>query len=443
MRFQQKHALEVSAVSLAILESIAYSFPELSSVLLVFMTILLVSPMLISRRLFINSTMMAALLMIGEWTYVLDDQEIYTLYGIRVFNFSFLTGLLMLCFMVVSNKPVKISFIIGILYVLALTIVNIFNFEFQNFLLVIRDLKIYIVLALIIFLSRYMDCFLIVNATVRGASIYLLAALVLGNKFDYGGGNYYLAQSASVYLLPALLIVSSIRWKLELAAYWALYIFILIKGDLFIGGKTIILLALYFLYMLVISNNYVRGVLVVFALFLMSLVPYLNDPIVTYKLSQVVSLFSFDSLLHTKTSVGNIYGELYTFMASWSDMGKFLFGGGLGGGVVDTFGVLAPWVGVGGYDFVQYDVGLYTRMHLTFTNILVKFGLFGLLIFLVYLSRYRQIVNRAQFYIVSLPIFLLVGDTNPSTFIATVLLLIASTRSCRESVRPSFTPRAF
>ena len=126
---------------------------------------------------------------------------------------------------------------------------------------------------------------------------------------------------------------------------------------------------------------------------------YLNvDPglVISYKFNQIVGIFEIvdlDIIAISNTSMGNIVAEALTIF-DWvrNNFFEALLGKGFGGGLNDSRGYLATYVGAGaGYSPLDLTRNQFTRLHLPIFEVICKAGLIGTIAYIyLLLSLFKQ-----------------------------------------------------
>ena len=375
-----------------------------------------------------------SLLSFGAWSYVVEEVSPENFWGLRILGISanllfslYLTFVLFLKFRVRSIKHFSKEIYFAVFFYVVSTVTGLVysllsvNY-FDNF---IKDCMIFFPLLiypyLIFSLNRdevgkiFTYC---VSVTVLG----MLFSLITGIFFEYGSGLKFILLNSFGYMI--FFILPFCRDEFSKYHYYLLILaalILLISGDLFVGGKFIILIFLSLLwYFLVYRRNFLLvgvtiSVVSLSAIFWVELTDYLlyfftDNILVQYKLSQVISIAEitdFELLSASPTSIGNIVAELGAIFQYFTTSPVVAITGlGFGGGVPDALGLLAPMAGPGlGYAEVDVVRDNFVRMHLPLFEFFLKLGVFGGCLYL-YISA-KQFMRKNIVLLLSLSIILL------------------------------------
>jgi hypothetical protein len=390
-----------------------------------------------------------SLLSIGAWSYI--DPEIMpaNFWGLRVFGISvnilFTLVMVAVCLLDTKRLPdlpgaagrflaafIAYSFVVGIVDVL-LSINYGDNFS--------KDLYVYLPFFAYVVLLSVMDAGSLYQIVKYGMSLTVVSMVlsrVTGIMFSYGGQTHYAPMNGFVYV--AIFAVFLMRRDYSLKHYLFLTLsvmFLATSNSLFFGGKTIACCAAAILWAVLRSRKaFCMAALTVIALIALGgpILQFISgrvarDPILTYKLSQIYDLSASSSLEQMSmapTSMGNIVAEGRTVVRYLSENRVFLlFGKGLGGGVPDIFGNLAP-LAYPGAGYAYEDVGRndFLRMHLPIFEVMLKSGLIGTLAYVVLLV--RTLIVRNTFSFLSFILLATAFSNTKETILLTVLLVALS-----------------
>lgn len=435
MHFKSGSELPILGVLFVLLESIGYALGPAGVYTAILSAAILMSSLMFGVSLYGKLLLVYLSTMFGEWTYVLPETQAYTFYGLRIFGVSissmFVAAAVCGYFIIKPNLKFIVIIILLAIFVMFGFLINLDNHK----ALVLRDLNFYVQTAVVLTLVAYAGFKMHSIILCRLGIISLIFNLILGNFFDYGGGNLYLAQSSITFLFPIFLAAAWPYSRAEVSLYFLIYCVLIISGYIFLGGKFFIFAIFAAAFVFVRSKILGKSIAFFGLIFLVFAVPaLLVDPIALYKLRQFNSLLDPVSLLATHTSAGNVMAELYIWALQLDvDPKAFWFGQGLGGGLADYNGLLSPWVGTGGYDWVQGDLNSYNRLHLTLTNFVMRFGILGLIVPLVWILNYRRSINKSSFIFLFIPVISTVADANVHTLAACCLLCCSSSLRNRNA----------
>lgn len=242
----------------------------------------------------------------------------------------------------------------------------------------------------LIYKLSFKDCEEIFISTFI-TSIIMLWFAYFGDKTYSYGNSMYLVQNTigNLILITSILIRKKIGNPLFLFCILSL-IYFSISGSLFISGKMWIVFIIYFLILSLINKgNISKKLIILLSIFLIffnknfifdTLIEFFDGNTISFKLQQIKMLTEMVSISYisgTETSIGNVIGEIITVFNYYRSHPMFLFfGQGFGGGVPDDLGFLKKWVNLLGYSAQDLARNNYYKMHLPFTEILVKGGLF-------------------------------------------------------------------
>lgn len=365
-------------------------------------------------------------LSIGQWSYVLDDVTANTIYGIRILNFSILNILTIMSLL----KRFKMNSVclMLIFYILFITLLNHINKSPVQELLTF-DLKFIIPIILIYSIIPSKNLTTILKAICRGILINFFFAFILENYYEYAPKNYFLIISSAAYLFIPILFTIHRHFKfIEKIILFCTYTFFIVNGSILLGGKVIVMFFICTLYLLT-REKYVSFLLfslfAVSSLFPIFALDFLNNHLFVDRLNQITSTvidFDLEVLPFLPGSIGCIFAEIYTFIYSFQFSPlNHLFGFGLGEGLSDHFYFLYKWVNAGGFSLLHLTEDTYNRLHLTFLNIILKFGIIPFLFFFCFNFFKNKKVDYFR-HIFILIIFFICGDANISNALVLFLL---------------------
>jgi hypothetical protein len=386
------------------------------------------------------------ILTFGEWSYVLDSSNPQNFYGIRIFDISVSTLLGFILFLLsIFNSKVKFKDIINefefkffhyfILFTFLIGIINLLlgNNYFDNF---ISDLKTYLpfyFFAYFVFFIKPANCLKVLKYSLYLTFISFLLSFILDQRFYYDSNNSYLLMNSVSYLFPVFFIFSyKFVNKIVSALIFLSMIYFYVTFDFFLSGKIILIFIFTLLWVISLKINMKILLIIIIILFLnfTLLIPYINSntsllPVmVSYKLSQITSIFNFDLsvLANTQTSMGNIVAEVITSFENLSNnLLSFVFGYGMGGAIEDSYGYLASWVDAGGYATDNYIRNQYFKMHLPVIEVFVKLGAIGVVFYTYMLT---QILKGKSFINLTILIMLFfIFYTSKENLLLTLILI--------------------
>lgn len=332
-------------------------------------------------------------------------------WGIRIGNFSFniLYSLFILIYtIVISNKPIKFlnfkySFfykfiLILFFYGLFRGVVSIvFNeLYLENFF---NDLMTYFPFFIYFFLLSQLndsDYECIFFSTFIASFFLLIFAYVFGRTFEYGNSSFLVQNTICNVILIVFFIL---RKKLNLKLFIVMlivFLFFITKGLIFLSGKVIITILVYFVFLLLKNKSFRFIFIPTLFLFLFKfndIINYLIDSfygnVISFKLEQIKSLVNISSIefiSKSHNSVGNLVAEIRTSVEYFSDnIVLFVSGEGFGGGIPDSLNLLKPWTKLAGYAEIDGVRNNYYKMHLPITEMFVKGGMFLVVLYIVVL----------------------------------------------------------
>lgn len=364
------------------------------------------------------------ILSFGLGNYLQENVIPNSFWGMRLFGFSLnilfsflLTGILMFSEKFVVKRPEmrNVGFILFYiaycffqgLFSLIANKVFIDNF-FEDFM---TYFPFFIYIYLLSWLDRELIVILIKKITV--ATVFMMFLSILLKSFmQYGIGNYFTLENYfSFIILPSLIVAGNGIDIGKRFFYIVLVLTMILFGFTFVGGKQIVLFVLT-IFILLFRVNYVIALLcIVFSLVLINessvilnyLAEYFQGSVLSFKFSQisiVLTNFELKYVVNQHTSIGNIFAESVSILSmARDDLFSFIFGKGLGGGIQDINGLLAPWAGRSGYDYVDMLRNNYHKMHLPLLEVQVKSGVFGSMFFLYTVM--KGLFSKNRYMIVS------------------------------------------
>lgn len=127
-------------------------------------------------------------------------------------------------------------------------------------------------------------------------------------------------------------------------------------------------------------------------------------------------------LLGSDSSLTNIFVEIYTvIMELKSSIFSLLFGKGLGAGISDITGFLTPLAGFGGYNEIDALRNNFFKMHLPFTDILLKGGILFMLTYLYFLISFFK--NNKIYGFIAFSLFFSVFTFTKESVLLSILII--------------------
>ncbi|MDP3392408.1 hypothetical protein [Sediminibacterium sp.] len=382
-----------------------------------------------NKRVGIMYLISFTLLSMGAWSYVTQETLPYNFWGLRLFGFSanVLFYIAISFYLFFSNRFrirlymqnsagrfyiyfILYSFLIGLLF----TILS--KNYYDNFL---KDFLVYLPFFFFLYLISFLssdDTRLILKYGIALSIIAMLISYFTGQLFDYGAGNTFVLMNAFAFsiIFPIYFFKDLFKWT---HLYFLIFsvLFLLIQGKVFIGSKSIILIIFLLVWVLTSSYKVFKYFLLISFFLILLIGPLITwisqnvdpDLVVSYKFNQIFSVFEIvdlELIALSNTSMGNIVAEAITIV-KWisNNFGQFLIGKGFGGGLNDTTGYLATYVGPGaGYSEIDLSRDQFTRLHLPLFEVIVKAGFLGTLAYLwalVLLFREKNIFSFSFFMI--------------------------------------------
>lgn len=419
------------------LELLNYSLKDTQYSIVVLATqILFISLLhLKSLKLGLKALIFATLVGFGKWVYLLTDNNVnsfltFKLFGISVVFYFFIFHLLCQKEKHRINRILfLLSFIIIIYSTLLLTTGVVYE---DNFISDLKSFVFFILFILVIKTLNSNEIREILIASIDASAFMLVAALLFEFRFEYGDyGTGYIPINAISFFSPLLILmplisVSNVSFIRRL--FWALTcLYVLLFDDLFISGKFLILALFSFLLLLRYGSN--RKLVLFFVILLVGARPIIKvvDPIAEYKLAQVLSLAkpsNYYNVMKTHTTVGNLLSEIDNIFRQPNKI-YLISGKGLGGGISDENGYLQQFAGTGGYSVWDAKRNNYFKMHLPVSEIIVKFGLIGLIAYIVLIFKIIKNKNMSLERLLLLPCLLTVFYISKEYLLLTSLLIIA------------------
>lgn len=362
-----------------------------------------------NRRVGIMYFIAFTLLSMGAWSYVIQEELPNNFWGLRLFGFSFhfffsfyvfLFSILKFGFVRSSKSPDSIFFNFLVLYSLfvgLLLVICSVNYV-DNF---VKDTGVYLPYFIYVYLLNILkedELLKIVKQSFSLTVISMVVSFLTGKMFDYGEGFPFLLMNSFGFIL--IFSIFFLRPLYSKTHFWILFFTVMIlfaTGKVFMGGKAIIIFlitALWFglnnrkafaLFLIIGGGLFFFGDLI--------LTRFLDSDdssaLFTYKFTQIFDVFEiadFETIAGSNTSMANLFAEGHTlFTYLLQNPAVLLFGKGLGSGIPDLHGYLAPVAGPStGYTQLDVIRNEFFRLHLPAYEVILKTGIIGFSIY-VYL----------------------------------------------------------
>lgn len=359
-----------------------------------------------SRELGISLFIIFSLLAPNMSNYLWQETLPPSYYGLRIFGYSFNIFFTLLITVLTIKRNTMKSFskfekavFAVFFYFLLIGIVNTLyglNYldDFKKDLLTIFPIFCYIIL----FKSlRGKLLHWIIENLINASFLGLLLSLLFSKTREYAiGEEMLLANTFSSTLIFALFFYRKNYSNWVIITLIVFFFYLIATNNIILGGKSIIYFILIFLW--IFKNKIKIYTILIFGFItfwfnkiLQILRTFFDSGVVANKIAQVQILFSFvaiETIALSKSSVGNIAGELLTIIEYFkSDFTFLLFGKGFGGGIPDTLGYLNWWAGNAGYKTVDAIRNNYHKMHLGILEMIVKGGLLIFIPYTIYLVK--------------------------------------------------------
>ncbi len=284
------------------------------------------------------------------------------------------------------------------------------------------------------------DCLLVTAAM-------MLLSYVGGVTFEYGDRYRFLLMNAvSFVAVFAPLVLWQIHPKPVAVLFAATMFGLLASGEVFLGGKGLVIFVLALLWCTRSSVPVALAVVgVAFLLFLGGLSAlerplYLfgDDVVVLYKLVQIFDVFAVRDLhliSMTRTSMGNLVAEAASIARHfWDYPWVMMFGKGFGAAVPDVYGYLSPLTGGGaGYSYLMADRNAFARMHLPAYEIALRTGVVGVTVYLGLLVRLFS-ARRATAFVLFVLMLMVLTHSKEMLLLTVVFALLDDRLSHQEKL---------
>lgn len=365
--------------------NIGITYVKLSSLAL--QVILLFCALMFSFHEFRKLLIFAFLICYGKWFYVQGGTEFLSFLGIKVLGVSLSFLLLMLSSLgrgISLNRTLLL--VVGSL--VFSTILSYSELYLDNFFKDLKTLSFFIIGFLTLKKISHESKYELLYRAIDISILMLFTSHLLGLTFNYAPGRSYLPVNSITFFTPSILLFALFSNSISVTRrlMWIIGTLVpIVIGQYFWGGKSLIMLIL-LIPLILVSVKPRNFYLLLFLIYVGSslFLRFERDAILEYKLRQVTSIFEIDNLEAVKkshTSVGNVLAEMDN-LSLVSNKLKLAFGSGLGGGMQDQNGYLEQYSGEGGYSLNDKQRGIYFKMHLPLTEVMVKLGLIGLFFYL-------------------------------------------------------------
>lgn len=362
------------------------------------------------------------ILSISSWSYI--DFNGNNFLGIRFFGISIniLCGFILMIYSIIKYNYIKIDKCV----IIVLTFLGLWGFlnvlsgnnYLDNF---IKDIKIYLTIIIFLILIQAVTTRQRLQLVYYGlifSVIQMFISYVLNIKFDYDSNSQFVLLNTFSYLIPFIIIFS--HKLFGRVSYILLNIFVfylIVSGNFFVAGKTLIIIFIVLFWWLYHKSKFIFVAVLAGSIFMFSslsellliLRNYFDGTVTASRLTQIqilVDTLDLPKIASTKTSLGNAVAEFITVNAYlWNNIINLTLGLGFGGGVPDVNGNLSQFAGTGGYSIADRIRNNYFRMHLPLTEVLLKMGLIGVLIYFNFLKKYLHDFNLKSLAIIILSLF--------------------------------------
>lgn len=410
-----------------------------------------------NKRIGIMYYVSFTILALSQENFTIQDTLPTSFWGLRALGFSvnILFSFLALIYCLYTDKKresqsinsYNTTFLTNfILYSLFIGIISlaINDVYTDNF---IKDVFTYIPYFIYLFLLKHLDFESLKKIIKYGLPATLIMAvlsLTTSKMFQYGTGNYFVLANTVSFILPfAVVILRKNYSKIQFSLISATLIFLIISGNMFIGGKQIILLVFILIWFSLSSwKIFIPLSVLILSIFLSIdyifefMINHYSESIISFKFSQIYEAYkNFDIkiLAFTHSSMGNIVAEGVTLSDYLLKNERLLiFGKGFGGGIPDTFGYLSPWAGQSGYAYHDLIRDDFHKLHLPLYEITLKSGLPGFIYYAYILTKNFTAKNEYNF-IYLLLLFFVFYVTKEQLLLALTFLMLAQKNKIEEN----------
>lgn len=362
-------------------------------------------------------------LTLGQENYVIIDSLPSNFWGIRLAGFSFniIFSIFILIYCTISNREnqpkiylginskffiyfILYSFFIGLIAVL-------FSVNYSdNF---IQDTLTYFPFYIYIYILSLLKTDSILKIIKYGFSLtvfMMIFSLITKKMFEYAEGDHFVLVNSFSFILPiAIFLLKGLYSRIQYFFLVSITVFLLVSGNVFIGGKTIVIFFILFLWLGINYRKHTVPLILISVIFIYFLEPifsffiqYFAGNVISFKFSQIFdSLANYDLhlLAATKSSMGNIIAEgLTLFHFLINNKWILLFGKGFGGSIPDIFGYLSSWAGASGYSYQDLMRNDFHKLHLPIFEVVLKTGIVGLFFYIYLLIKSLFIKNKYVFF---------------------------------------------
>lgn len=338
------------------------------------------------------------ILSIGALNYLGNKDSIISFWGLRVGGFSFnilFTFLLTIIYAIklrlkglFPSDPFTKFFLIFYIWTLITGLICVlsgvnYSDNFTNDLLMFTPIILFVIL-----LSRfsYIEYKTLTVYCFVCSMLGLFLAYLLDQKSGYGGEKFFISSSISFISPIAIFLLAKYYNKFVSSVIIIMFIWLVATSSYLMGGKPIIMLILLIAWIIGRSKKFgILGLLMVtcslplIATLLDTLIAYTTSGIIAFKLRQVAQMFSspdFIELASQFSSIGNLVAELITLITYLIDHPLYILTGkGMGAGISDIYGWLAPFAGASGYSDVDAVRNNFYNLHLAPYKVMINGGL--------------------------------------------------------------------
>jgi len=390
-----------------------------------------------------------SLLALGQQNFIIYDSLPSNFWGLRLAGLSFniIFSIFILLFTIFFKKGSnflfkkeknKLFFLFFFFYLFIVGLINLVNSSnyqdnFIQDILTYSPFFIYIILLEILGLE---DMIKIIKYSLVLTLVMMILSIVLNKMYQYGVGNFFVLENSFSFIFPfAILVLKSLYTKRQLILLSFIFITLVIMGNVFIGGKQIILLFLILVWFTVkIKRSRLFLIISFFGIYFFIepifffFIEYYSGKVISYKFSQiyvVINEMNLTAAAWTNSSIGNIIAESITLIDYLlKNPLILLFGKGFGGGIPDTFGSLSPWAGASGYSYHDLIRNDFYKLHFPVLEIFLKSGLIGLLLY-NYLI-FKAFIIKNAYSLLFVLMLLTVFYVNKELLLLTLLFLRTS-----------------
>lgn len=403
------------------------------------------------RKMGIMYLLSFSLLALNMSNYLQDDSLPMSFYGLRFLGFSFNIIFTFVLFVIdfyldAKNRTIRVKLpyvykyiSVFIIYSALLGIVNVVlgkNYM-DNYS---KDLITYLPFFVYIYLISKLEkeeLFLMLKNMLIGTFFLMMTSLAFEKYRQYAlGEDALLINTIGSVFMIAIFFAKNIMHRFLYYTILILYFYLLTTGLVLIGGKTIIYVLLILLWLLIKQRNVIYIILPFVFIFYSKdiftfFIGYFGEGVIANKFAQVSLIFSglkITDLALIPASVGNLTAELLTLIDYLSkNIYMLLLGKGFGGGIPDSLNYLKPWVHRMGYAYIDSVRNDYHKFHLAIYEILIKSGVFSLIVYtLICIKGFFSKNKWKGLYVV---FFLLMFSVSKEFILLTLFLYELSTKT--------------